>query len=172
MKPTLMQRTTAFVVLISLMTASDAFAARPHFNPRTPTFIDQGTTLEALGRIVGLGNGNLLIELTAQGTTDTTCTSPGGNQAPGQNPGDVTLAGDQPIPESEIKNGAVRFDVTTAPPAQPTGRQAGCPNNNWTATITDVHFTSATITVFQCATANPCTEADGVKVLQKTFTLP
>jgi len=148
-------------IAILTMTATNALASSVHFKPRSPRFTDNGLTLTASGALAGLGNGDVVIFLTATGTPTAFCRNPSGHLVPGQNPAEVTLSGVQAIPESKIKNGSVNFSVTTTAPAQPTPAEAGCPNGNWTASIADVHFTSATIQVYQA----------GVLVLSQTVGL-
>jgi hypothetical protein len=137
-----------------------AIAASVHFKGGNPTFSDQGLTLNSTACLSGLGNQDIKVTVTASGIPTATCTNQGGNQAPGQNPATVSVSGSQSIPASEIKNGNVCFNVTTLAPAQPTAKEAGCPSDNWTAAITDLKFTTATVTVTQ----------GGRTVLQKTFT--
>jgi hypothetical protein len=154
--------TTALgIVTAGLVVILTASAANVHYKNSPPlTFTDLGTRLSASGALTGLGNGDVLVNLTANAIPTTTCTNQGGNQAPGQNPGAVTVTGSQAIPASAVKNGNVVFGVTTQPPAQPTARQAGCPSPNWTAAIIDLRFTSATLRFFQA----------GQLVLQTTCT--
>lgn len=151
----------AAVAVAALFAPTAALAANVHF-VNGPTFTDNGTTLTTTGKLAGLGNQDLKITVSVTGiATKITCTNPGGNQAPGQNKPGVTASGTQTITRNEIKNGTVTIRVTTLEPARLTPKQAGCPNNNWTAAIDDVSFTSATITVVQ----------GGETVLNKTYAI-
>ena len=133
---------------VSVM-ALTAVAANVHFKGGNPTFTDNGLTLSSAFCLSGLGNQDVTATITATGAGSSTCTNPGGNQAPGQNKIPLRLSGSQTVSAGDIKNGTVCFNVTSAGPAQPTATEAGCPNNNWEAQITDVAFSSATITVVQ-----------------------
>jgi hypothetical protein len=118
----------------------------------SPGFTDNGLTLSGNGALSGLGNGDVLVTLNATADVTSTCTNPSGaNQPPGHNPAPITVTGSQAIPAGEIKNGTTPFGVTTTPPATPIAGAPDCPNPNWTEAITDLAFTSATITVEQPA---------------------
>lgn len=153
-----MRRTATLALIVVGVTAAIAVAASVHFKPRGPNFKDNGTTLTATGTLAGLGNGDVTITLEATGVASTTGYNSGGNAAPGQNVG-VTTTANVTIPADKIKNGEVFFAITTPEPRQLTGTEAGFPNDNWTPVITDVQFTSATITVVQ----------GGEVVLKQTF---
>jgi hypothetical protein len=148
------------VVVVSVLFTL-AFAAAPAsaaVNFRAgPTFTDLGTQLNVTGNVSGLGNEDLTAVLDATGIADVTCTNPGGNVAPGQR---TTIDASGSQFGIEVKNGRATFDVTTAEPADPDPAVV-CPNAKWSAAITDVQFTSATLTLIQ----------GGVVVFQQTYTL-
>jgi len=136
------------------MAAMTAFAASVHLKGGAnaqPNFVDKGLALNAAASLAGLGNEDVLVTLAATAAATSTCTNQGGNQAPGQNPAEVTVSGSQSIPAAEIKNGNVAFNVTTEAPVTPIPGAPGCPNPNWRQDITDLSFTTATITVEQPA---------------------
>lgn len=116
-----------------------------------PVFIDQGLYLQAAGALAGLGEGDVVVAVSAMADVTSTCTNQGGNAAPGQNPAPLTVTGALQIPESELKNGNTPFDVATVPPDPIIAGAPDCANPNWTETIDDLAFTSATITVEQPA---------------------
>jgi hypothetical protein len=153
-------RSVAMGLLLVGLTALSALAQNVHFKGGDPDFADLGTVLQSDLCLAGLGNEDVTITVTAMGTPTTTCTNRGGTQAPGQNPGTLTLVGGLTISADEIQNGNVCVTVSTLAPGTPSAQDAGCPNGNWSAAIRDVLFTSATITVMQ----------GGMTVLSDTFT--
>ena len=101
------------------------------------------------GTLTGLGNTDVTVVLDATGTPVVMCTNQGGNQAPGQNPPKVSATGIQLLSGNDPvrKNGKSPFGAETNDPTMPSARLAGCPNDNWTAQIVFVYWTSATITI-------------------------
>src|SRR5688500_18069035 len=125
----ILKRIVIVLTLVSL--AGAVYAASVHLkNKPALKLTDNGLTLTACGALAGLGNGDVTITLIADGEVFTTCTNQGGNQAPGQNPGDVIVLGEVTIPSNQIKNGNVSFCVETDAPETPTAEEAGCPNPN------------------------------------------
>jgi hypothetical protein len=134
-------------------------AANVHFVGQ-PKVTDNGTSLTLSGKIAGLGNEDVTIVARATARATVICKNPAGHTVPGQNKPNLTVSRTETISADEIKNGNVTFSLTTAKPPRLTAKQAGCPNNSWTAVITDLEFIRATVTVFQ----------GGEQVLQRTFT--
>jgi hypothetical protein len=147
--------------VVALVAAPIIYAASVHFKGGSPTFSDQGTTLKTCFCLAGLGNQDVTITVKTGGTATTLCTNQGGNTAAGQNKTPVSPSASQTFPASQIKNGNLCACLTTTPPPNPTAAEAGCPNSNWSAAITDVQFTSAEIIVVQ----------GGKVVLDQTFNL-
>jgi hypothetical protein len=161
-RKTLMRKIGIIAVLSMLvvaLAAVPALAANPHFIG-TPQFTDEGTTLVGTGSVAGLGGENIDVQLDATGLATITCGNPGNNpDVPGQRT-EFTVTGTQS--DIEVKNGRAFFNVETA---EPVANAADvCPSARWTATVTDVEFTSATITVFQPAGSD-------TEVLSQTFQL-
>jgi hypothetical protein len=142
----------SLATVAALLLTTSAVAQNVHLKPpnRDPSFIDNVLTLTASGNLAGLGNGDVTITLNATADPTATCSNPSGaNQPAGQNPAEVAVTGSVSIPASEIDNGNLSFSVTTDPPVTPVAGAPDCPNRQWTETITDMAFTSATIIVMQ-----------------------
>ena len=143
----------AIGLVAAWISGTAVFAANVHLKGgknAEPAFSDGGLTLSASGALAGLGNGDVLVILTAVGDPTGQCCNPSGAcKVPGQNPAPVEVTGSESIPASEIKNGTTPFMVTTQPPTSPVPGAPDCPNASWTENITNMAFTSATITVMQ-----------------------
>ncbi|HEX6577777.1 MAG TPA: hypothetical protein VF082_05360 [Jiangellaceae bacterium] len=139
----------AAVIALFGLTAAPAYAQSGHFIERgagAPVCTDEGLTVECTGKVAGLGGTTFEITIEADGIASVECTNPGGNVAPGQDTA-VTVAGTTgPLPTPQ--NGQYVFTIETDSPA-PLPPTPTCPNEMWTATIVDVSFTTATLTLFE-----------------------
>jgi hypothetical protein len=111
-------------------------------------------SLIAIGTFTGLGgySQGVTAELVASGFLVVTCTNQNGNQAPGQNPPQISVNGEQIVgPQGITRKGTAPMNVT-AEPGPITGTQGGCPNDHWTAQIDFVFWTNAAISVRDTAT--------------------
>jgi hypothetical protein len=159
LQTTALSKFTGIVALFAML-ATDAIAANVHFK-REPVFVDAGQTLNSTISLVGLGNQDVTITLQVTGSATYTLINPGGNAAPGQNKIPVSSSTSVTISSSQIKNGNLTVSLESPAPAAPVPTDVGAPNNNWTTQITDVSFSTATITVVQ----------GGRTVLKQTFDL-
>jgi hypothetical protein len=133
------------VVSVAALLVFPAFASAQsgHF-VGTQTCSDIGTQVSCSGKVAGLGGTTFTITVTASGTASVTCTNPAGNVAPGQSFSFTAAGSSGPFPTP--RNGQAPYTVTTDAPSAPAG---SCPNPKWTATVTDVTFTTATISLFE-----------------------
>jgi len=165
----------AAVFLTLLMGSTAAMAANPHLKGRNPvSFTDNGLTLTATVSYAGLGNFDTLQKLDATANPTSTCTNPAGaTQPPGQNPAEVDVTGSTAVPAGDIKNGNVTITTVTSAPTTPIPGAPDCPNPQWTENITDMAFTSATITLFQDSNENGIFDAgELVLTVSCTFNAP
>jgi len=136
------------VAVAALALPAVASAQSGHF-VGTQTCSDIGTQVSCNGKVAGLGGTTFTILVSAQGTASVTCTNPAGNVAPGQSFTTTTTGSSGPFPTP--RNGQSPYTVTTNTPTAPAG---SCPNPKWTATVTDVSFTTATITLLEDSTVS------------------
>ena len=149
----------ATVLLLSL-SATAAFAAITFHQGPTVTF--SGSTATATFNLSGLGNDPATAQLFVDGIARYTCANKGGNEAPGQNP--QPASGASPVFDltDSQKNGrdSVSISATLTAPTNIPAKTAGCPNGNWTATLSSLTVTSARLVITR----------NGVVVYNQTFT--
>jgi hypothetical protein len=170
-----MKRAKIITALIVAALPAVTLAQNAHLKGRNPVlFVDNGLTLTATVVYAGLGNFDTLQFVSATAQPTSTCTNPAGaTQPPGQNPAEVNVTGSTAVPAGDIKNGNVTIATTTSAPTTPIPGAPDCPNPQWTETITDMAFTSATIQLYQDANENGTFDAgELVLTVSCTFSSP
>src|SRR5918995_5927588 len=143
-----------FLLLSAIAVAALAFpgvasAQSGHFitgGGNAPQCTDIGLQVTCTGKVAGLGGTTFEITIQAAGIATVECINPAGHRAPGQDTA-VNVAGTTgPLPTP--RNGQFVFTIETDEPA-PLPPTPTCPNEMWTATVVDVAFTTATLTLLE-----------------------
>jgi hypothetical protein len=167
---------TVLVAAVAFVVAASAQNAHLRNNVRpNPAFRDNGLTLTATAAYAGLGHFDTLQNLSATANPTADCVNPGTGEhrPPGQNPASANVTGSTAVPAGDIRNGNVTISTTTNAPVSPIPGAPNCPNPNWVENITDLAFTSATITLFQDSNQNGTFEAgELVLTVSCTFNTP
>lgn len=108
----------------------------------------------------GVGSNPVNVIATVNGLAKTMCTNKGGTAAPGRNLVLTTVMAQGTFVSD--KNGSVIGTLITPPPGNISARDAGCPNNNWTAKPVAVDFLTLRFMVQQ----------NGAIPVDQTFDLP
>jgi hypothetical protein len=128
------------------------------------TATDTSQSVTCTGELAGLGNVDLVLDLSTSGFALYQCQNGGGKIAPGQNkvlvgPATSTTT----IPASAIKNGRTTFTTNPAvlsAPLTTSAAVAGCPNSNWSGVNPVVTVTSITLKITQTNLLFTCTKSD------------
>jgi hypothetical protein len=173
MKRLLVLLCAPLLMLFFLFFAAPAFAQGEHFTHGgvptctiTAVVTDTATSqsVTCTGELAGLGNADLVLDLSVSGFALYQCENKGGNIAPGQNrvlvgPSTSTTT----VPASAIKNGRTTFTTNPAvltAPLTVSAAVAGCPNANWVGVNPVVTVTSITLTISQTELLFTCTASD------------
>jgi hypothetical protein len=133
------------LALISVVGFSGTARAQSGHFIGVPTCTDIGTQVLCTGKVAGLGGTTFTLLVTAPGTGGVECQNPAGNIAPGQSFTTTVGGSTGPIPTPAPG----QFTFTNLATVAPTAPAGSCPNRKWTATVTDVTFTDATLQLLE-----------------------
>jgi hypothetical protein len=156
-------RITLLTILSTLLAIPIAYAQNPHFKSPgsglTVTFSAAQETIRIQGEFAGLGNSKSVdFDVVALGTTEGTCTNPGGGVPQGQ---EVALDIDTTVPVPVTKSGTATLNA-------PFGLDFSCKSKKMTAAVTGVTVTELEVTVQD--TTFTCTIPGGELVLDQSNT--
>ena len=140
-----------FVLAVTMPTFGQSVHLKGGANAE-PNFVDQGLTLNSAASLAGLGNGDVLVTLSATAAASSTCTNQGGNGPQVRESSGGHRLGkpvDSRVGNQERQHLFQRDDRRARD--SPIPGAPGWPNPNWRQDMAEFSFATATITVDQPA---------------------